>query len=86
MASGTPMQQVAIVGAYNTRVARHLPDDTSLSLTIDALRGALADAGIDRSEVDGVNVVASYEPLMQQHFVHLLGGRPSWTGHSLVGV
>ena len=84
--AGTPMQQVAIVGAYNTKVARHLEGETSLSLTIDALRGALADAGIDSSEVDGVNVVASMEPVIPQHFVHLLGGRPSWTGGALVGV
>ena len=84
--AGTPLQQVAIVGAYNTKVARRLEGETSLSLTIDAVRGALADAGIGGDEVDGVNVVASMEPLGPQHFVHLLGGRPSWTGGALVGV
>ena len=86
MSPGTPLQQVAIVGAYNTKVARHLQGETSLSLTIDAMRGALSDAGIDHTEVDGVNAVASMEPAAAQHFVTQLGGRPSWTGHSLVGV
>lgn len=86
MPTGTPMQQVAIVGAYNTKVARHLEGETSLSLTIDALRGALTDAGIEHSEVDGVNVVATAEPFASSHVVHLLGGRPSWTGGALVGV
>ena len=82
----SPLHQVAIVGAYNTKVARHLEGETSLSVTVDAMRGALADAGIEGSEVDGVNVVASMEPAASTHFVHMLGGRPSWTGGALVGV
>ncbi|MXW24202.1 MAG: hypothetical protein F4Z96_06090, partial [Chloroflexi bacterium] len=50
------LHQVAIVGAYNTVQARHLPDETSFSITLDAVRGALADAGIEATEVDGLNI------------------------------
>ena len=48
--------EVAVVGAYNTKQARRLSGETSYSITDDAIRGALADAGIGLSEVDGFTV------------------------------
>lgn len=49
-----PYRDVAIAGVFNTVQARRLPDHTSLSITIEAARGALADAGLTLSDVDGV--------------------------------
>ena len=41
-------RRAVIVGAYNTRQARELAGEDSQSVTLDAVRGALADAGLDR--------------------------------------
>lgn len=42
-----------IVGVGNTRYGR-LPGSTAVSLTVEAVRNAIADCGIDKSEIDGV--------------------------------
>ena len=86
MATPSPLARVAIVGAYNTKQARRLDGETSISVTLDAVRGALADAGVEPSEVDGVNVSTGDPQGSANNFVHLLGGRPSWTGAANVGV
>jgi acetyl-CoA acetyltransferase len=44
---------VAIAGVGLTRQAKHL-EQTTLSACLEATRAALADAGIDKSQVDGV--------------------------------
>src|SRR5436190_3008484 len=44
----------AIVGVYNTRQGRRLGGETSRSLALEAVRGALADAGIELDWVDGI--------------------------------
>ena len=81
------LSDVVIVGAYNTAQARYLVGETSMTVTLDALRGAIADAGIDASEIDGVNVTAGMGPGQHtNNFVHLLGGRPMWTGNAHTGV
>lgn len=46
-----------IVGAYNTEQARSLPGETSDTITLKAILGALADAGLAVSDVDGLNVL-----------------------------
>ena len=46
-----------IVGAFNTKQARVLPDETSYTITLKAIQGALADAGLSLSDVDGLNVL-----------------------------
>jgi acetyl-CoA acetyltransferase len=43
-----------VVGVHVTEQARSLPGRTSHELLIEAVKGALADAGLDRREVDGV--------------------------------
>ena len=43
-----------VVGVYLTRQARTLPGRTSHELLIEAVKGAIADAGIDRRDIDGV--------------------------------
>ncbi len=51
----TPQHRAAIVGVYNTAQARRLDGATSRSLAIEAIRGALADAGLNLGDVDGVS-------------------------------
>lgn len=51
-----PLHDVVIAGAYNTRQARRLEGEDSLSITMDALQGALADAGIGVADLDGLSV------------------------------
>lgn len=50
-ASGT-----AIAGIYATRQARHLPGAKAMSLTLESVKGALADAGLSPRDVDGMAV------------------------------
>jgi acetyl-CoA acetyltransferase len=47
-----PWREVAIVGAYNTAQARHLPDHDSATIALDGALGALEDAGLARGDVD----------------------------------
>jgi acetyl-CoA acetyltransferase len=49
-----PKRTAAIVGVYNTRQSRRLDGETSRSLAVEAVRGALDDAGIGLDAVDGV--------------------------------
>lgn len=46
-----------IVGAFNTAQARELPGETSYTITLKAVQGALADAGLGLGAVDGLNVL-----------------------------
>ena len=83
----TALHDVAVVGAFNTRQARLLPDETSLSITLDAIRGALADAGLAPHDVNGVNVnVGLASNVTAFHMAHMLGGQPSWMGAARMGV
>ena len=45
---------IAIVGVYETEQARRLPGRRTIDLFLEAARGALADAGLAHTEVDGV--------------------------------
>jgi len=47
-------RRAAIVGVYNTRQGRRMDGETSRSLALVAVRGALADAGIELACVDGI--------------------------------
>jgi len=51
-----PLHGVAIVGVYNTPQAKRLDGHTSASVTAMAIRGALDDAGLQYSDVDGLSV------------------------------
>src|SRR5258708_7430259 len=84
----TPLHEVAIVGACNSRQARELPGETSLSITLEAVRGALADAGITAADVDGVCATSGYRHQdLPQYWIHLLGGNPCWSGNpGLTGI
>jgi acetyl-CoA acetyltransferase len=75
----SPLHDVAIVGAYNTRQARVL-EQPETEVLLDAMRGALASAGLAFADVDGVNVTSSVRRWNPREVVQWLGGRPCWTG------
>jgi acetyl-CoA acetyltransferase len=74
-----PFHGVAVVGAFNTVQARTLPDHTSRTITLDAIRGALADAGLSIKDLDGVNVTFGTSQEAGR-FVYEAGLRHAWTG------
>jgi acetyl-CoA acetyltransferase len=55
-----PEQQAVISGIGQSAVGRRL-GRTGLDLTLDAVSAALADAGIDRSEIDGISSWPGYK-------------------------
>ena len=82
----SPYDGVAIVGAYNTVQAKQLPNWTESGLVLDAIRGALGDAGLTPADVDGVNVSTWVSQLSSRTVCQWFGGRPSWTGTSHPGI
>lgn len=71
----TTTPTAAIVGVHNTRQARRLDGETSRSLAIKAVRGALDDAGLRLDDVDGI----SAGPLSTALIYDLRLG-PAWQG------
>jgi len=79
----SPLHEVAIVGAYNTRQAR-VVDVPEMELLLDAVRGGLASCGgLQLADVDGVNVTSSVRRMHSREAVMLFGGRPCWTGSDI---
>jgi acetyl-CoA acetyltransferase len=75
-----PFRDVAIVGVRNTRQARELPEHDSQSIAVEASLGALADAGIPLSEVDGVVGQFAHEMILE------LGLGPCSRRPSMLGI
>jgi acetyl-CoA acetyltransferase len=89
--SANPLHGVAIVGVHNTAQARSLPGETAESVTFEAIFGALADAKVRTSDVDGLNVTrGSGYPVPAKNYVmdsyELLGPAPCWLGVSPFGI
>jgi acetyl-CoA acetyltransferase len=80
-----PLHDVAIVGAYNTRQARVLgvPETDVL---LDAMRGALASAGLHFRDLDGIHCTSSLRRWSPRETAMWLGGRPVWTGTGDMGI
>ncbi|MDT5369079.1 MAG: hypothetical protein QOC62_3510 [Mycobacterium sp.] len=57
-----PSRGAAIVGVYMTEQARVLPK-TPIELEIESLKGALADAGMNLADVDGVATMNAHSPV-----------------------
>ncbi|MCU1394818.1 MAG: hypothetical protein JWM34_3246 [Ilumatobacteraceae bacterium] len=79
-------QQAVIVGAFNTRQARTLPGETSATITLAAIHGALNDAGVHLGDVDGLNISSEQshqEP--GEHFGYSLGLPYFWVGGARTG-
>ena len=67
--SRSPLHDVAIVGAYNTKQARQLEED-EFTVLLDAVQGAVASAGMQLADIDGFNVTSSTLRLHTRHHVH----------------
>jgi acetyl-CoA acetyltransferase len=79
LSSQHPYRNVAIAAVYNTRPARILEGQTSLSVQLEAALGALRVAGLDRGEVDGV---VSDSP---GEIIHHLGIGPAMSSPFTIG-
>jgi acetyl-CoA acetyltransferase len=67
--------RAVVAGVFNTRQARRLEGETSRSLAISAIAGALDDAGLTLADVDGVSAGAHGTSLMYD-----LRIGPAWLG------
>lgn len=79
-------REVAIAGVYATRQARNIPDSTNFDITLEAVLGAVADAGLTPAEVDGVGVDwpvhgPQYED--SQHWARIFGSPLRYTSEGL---
>ena len=79
-----PLHEVAIVGAYNTKQARVLEGHTQDTITLEAIRGALKDADLKPSDIDGVTVRGG--ALTSAHLIYLMGLGPAWQGGGEVAI
>ena len=75
-----PFHEVVIAGIHNTRQARVLEGEDSLSIAFESAYGALADAGLGIRDVDGV--VGQYA----HDFVYQARLAPVWTSTSWQGI
>ena len=71
----------AIVGAAETTELGKIPDVSELTLHLDAARNAIADAGIDKAEIDGIAGVGRYPGMVAQQ----LGLHPGYVDGTSVG-
>jgi acetyl-CoA acetyltransferase len=80
--------QTAIVGVGATAQGK-LPGSTAIALQIEAVRRALADAGIEKSDVDGLlTMPGTTSPEGPKNYLRLgeaLGINPRWTGSYSMG-
>ena len=76
---GFPRRQAAIVGVYTTRQGK-LPDRTSFSLELEAIKGALEDAGLTTADIDGLLPMQGSDHMpgtpAHQFWAEQLGERP----------
>ena len=82
---GFSSRRVAIAGVYTTEHARNM-SRTPFSLQLEAIKGAVADAGLTLADVDGLapNIGTDFHnpaPMLNSSLAHLfwseqLGGRP----------
>lgn len=68
-------RKAAIVGVHNTRQARRLEGETTRSLVVQSICGALEDAGLSLSDVDGISAGMTGAGL-----IYDLGIGPAWQG------
>ncbi|MGA4541883.1 thiolase family protein [Uniformispora flossi] len=83
---GRALHGVAVVGAFNTPQARTLPGRTSASVTLEAAKGALAQAGLAMADVDGFNITVGLDAEASAAFAYDVGAEHFWIGHEMDGV
>src|SRR5271167_2510745 len=80
-------RDAAIVGVYNTKQARRLEGQSTGSLIRDAILGALNDAGMSTSDLDGILVCPPYmdrtTDAESRRWGYELGLRDYWVGSSV---
>lgn len=74
----------AIAGVAESRLGV-VPDSTVLTLQAEALVAALADAGLEKSDVDGLLVSGAWGRLPGLQIAEYLGIRPSYADSTMVG-
>ena len=96
MIEGLPEKQVCITGAAQSALGRPSPR-SALQLTLDAAHGALADAGLSISDIDGIATYpgkssegGGIAPVGTTEATFALGIEPTWVlssaeGHSHLG-
>ena len=72
--------ETAIIGAAETTDLGVVPDMTAQQLAIDAAINAMADCGIDKSQIDGIASTVS-----PAHLAHYMGIVPRWVDNTSVG-
>ena len=72
--------KVAVVGASETTQLGVVPDMTSAQLALDASINAIADSGIDKSQIDGV--ASNIDPAVLAHYMGIV---PRWVDNTSVG-
>lgn len=71
-------RRAVIAGVYNTRQARVLEGETSRSLALEAISGALEDAGLSLDDVDGVAAAS-----LSTSLIYDLRLGPAWQGSNM---
>ena len=74
----------AIAGVAESRLGV-VPDSTVLTLQAEAFAAALADAGLEKSDVDGVLVSGAWGRLPQLQICEYLGIQPKYADSTSVG-
>ena len=76
-----PLHEIVIAGAFNAKQAKRLDGYTSETITLEAVRGVLADAGLTPKDIDGVSVAGGgrFGMMQSNHFAYLMGVGPCWT-------
>ncbi|MBT3931230.1 MAG: thiolase, partial [Rhodospirillaceae bacterium] len=74
----------AIAGVAESRLGV-VPDSTVLTLQAEAFAAALADAGLEKSDVDGVLVSGAWGRLPQLQICEYLGIQPKYGDSTSVG-
>ena len=79
------LDDVRIAGVYTTKQSRDLSHRTGFSLALEALNGALDNAGMKLSDVDGIVSGVSGWPHIRPetphaHWAYLLGQPMTWGG------
>lgn len=80
----TLYRNAAIAGVAESRLGV-VPDSTVLTLQAEAARAALADAGIDKRQVDGLFCAGRWGRTHQLEIAEYLGIFPSYSDGTLVG-
>ncbi len=87
MGARSTARQAVIVGVHATEQALSLPHRTAMDLALEAVEGAIADAGLTRADVDGAQVDWPGPGGVQDEgssWARMLGRDLRWTSDSML--